>query len=73
MNFEPRNDTAMAARDESYYWKEIVGAAIWITLLVWLFRADGLEKSHEWLERIGFPPDAETAAPRGDIPESRPN
>lgn len=63
----------MAARDESYYWKEIVGAAIWIALLVWLFRADGLEKSREWLERIGYPPDAEMAAPRGDIPESRPN
>ncbi|MEX2579932.1 MAG: hypothetical protein WD342_12815 [Verrucomicrobiales bacterium] len=34
----------MAARDEGYYLKEIIGTAIWIAVLVFVFRDGGLEQ-----------------------------
>lgn len=40
----------MAAREEHFYWKEIVGTLIWVGLLIWLFQPGNIEGCRDWIE-----------------------
>lgn len=56
----PGESRMKTARDEGYYWKEIVGAALWVALAIWLLRGDGLDLLREWTEIVrptAFPPE----------------
>ncbi|MEM7600388.1 MAG: hypothetical protein AAF357_03110 [Verrucomicrobiota bacterium] len=43
---------SMSERSNAFYWKEIVGTILWITLIYFLFHEDFGELYYEWLKRM---------------------